>query len=60
MGTATAALLDRADREILGGYGTYVVPAVALLMVTVGLLATAGPALRGLRIDPTEALKTDA
>jgi ABC-type antimicrobial peptide transport system permease subunit len=34
-----------------------VLAAVALLMVVVGLLAAAGPARRGLRIQPTEALR---
>lgn len=34
-----------------------VLPAVALLMITVGLLAALGPARRSLRIQPTEALR---
>lgn len=34
-----------------------VIPAAAGFMVVVGLLATAGPARRGLRIEPTEALR---
>jgi hypothetical protein len=34
-----------------------IVPASALLMIVVGLLAVAGPARRAIRIDPTEALR---
>jgi ABC-type antimicrobial peptide transport system permease subunit len=36
-----------------------VVPAVALCMLAVGLLAAAGPARRGLRVQPTEALRAE-
>jgi ABC-type lipoprotein release transport system permease subunit len=35
------------------------VPAVALLMVVIGLLAALGPARRGLAIQPTEALREE-
>jgi predicted permease len=34
-----------------------VIPAAAAFMMMVGLLATAGPARRGLRVEPTEALR---
>ena len=34
-----------------------VVPMTAVFMIVVGLLAAAGPARRGLRVDPTEALR---
>ncbi len=34
-------------------------PAVAALMVIVGAMAAWGPARRGLRIEPTEALRTE-
>ncbi len=34
-------------------------PAVALLMMVVGLLATLGPARRGLAVQPTEALRAE-
>jgi ABC-type lipoprotein release transport system permease subunit len=33
---------------------------VAAIMLSVGLLAALGPARRGLRIEPTEALRADA
>jgi predicted permease len=36
-----------------------VIPAIALIMVLVGFLAAFGPARRGLRIQPTEALKAE-
>jgi ABC-type lipoprotein release transport system permease subunit len=32
-------------------------PAVSVLMAVVGLLAVVGPARRGLRVQPTEALR---
>lgn len=34
-----------------------VVPMTAIFMMVVGVLAAAGPARRGLRVDPTEALR---
>jgi putative ABC transport system permease protein len=40
------------------GYATLLAP-VAVLMLTVGLVAAAGPARRGLRIQPTEALRDE-
>jgi putative ABC transport system permease protein len=35
------------------------IPAIALIMMAVGILAAYGPARRGLRIQPTEALRGD-
>ena len=43
--------------ELRHGSGTVVVPAVALVTIVVGLAAAAGPARRGLRVQPTEALR---
>jgi putative ABC transport system permease protein len=58
IGLVGAALLDHlAGGALTGGAGAVVRPAVALLMVGVGLVATLAPARRGLRIQPTEALK---
>jgi putative ABC transport system permease protein len=39
--------------------GVYVLLAVAAFMTVVGVLAALGPARRALRIQPTEALRTD-
>ena len=59
-GLAAAALLDRlADGDLLGGEAGVILPAVSMLMIAVGLLAAVGPARRGLRIQPTDALKSD-
>jgi ABC-type antimicrobial peptide transport system permease subunit len=55
-----ALLIDRAsDGELLGSLALGLVPITALLMVLVGLFATIGPARRGLRIQPTEALRSE-
>ena len=44
--------------EEMGGWKVPgVLPGAAAFMTLVGLLAAAGPARRGLRIDPTEALR---
>ncbi len=55
LGLALAAVLDRG---IEGEYAA-LLPAVAALMLLVGMLAAAGPARRGLRIQPTEALREE-
>ena len=61
VGLAAAFALDRATGgELLGGKGPMVVPAVAVCMLLVGLLAALGPARRGLRVQPTEALRAEA
>lgn len=36
-----------------------ILPGTAAFMLLVGVLAALGPARRGLRIDPTEALRSD-
>jgi ABC-type antimicrobial peptide transport system permease subunit len=36
-----------------------VLPGAAAFMLIVGVLAALGPARRGLRIDPTEALRSE-
>ena len=44
--------------EKLGGWNVPgVIPAATALMMWIGLLATAGPARRGFRVQPTEALR---
>ena len=60
VGVVIAALLELAtDGGLMQGHGEIVLPIVACVMVTVGLLAAAGPARRGLRVAPTEALRQD-
>jgi hypothetical protein len=53
------ALNRVADGALLQGRGLVIVPGVMVFMVIVGLAAAAGPARRGLRIQPTEALRSD-
>lgn len=58
VGLAVATSLDvLTEGEVMGGEGAVFLPAVSALMMTVGLLAALGPARRGLRIHPTEALR---
>ena len=58
IGISLAFLLDRASQgEALGGMRAIVLPAVAVFMTIVGVAAAYGPARRGLRIHPTEALR---
>ena len=45
--------------EALGPAGRLFVPAIAIVMIVVGLLASIGPARRGLRVQPTEALRAE-
>ena len=44
---------------IVGGNALILFPTVAAVMFAAGLLAAAGPARRGLAIEPTEALRTE-
>lgn len=60
VGLAVAALVDGATGgELLAGRVSLLLPAVAVFMMAVGLLAALGPARRGLRVEPTEALRAD-
>jgi putative ABC transport system permease protein len=60
VGLLTAILLDRlAGGELMNGIGFLLVPATAAFMLLVGLLAAVGPARRGLRVQPTEALRAE-
>jgi hypothetical protein len=47
------------EGEMFQGHGAVILPLVALLMTAVGLLAALGPARRGLRVQPTEALREE-
>ena len=58
VGVGGAALVDRlTGGELLGGRAGILLPVFAVLMTLVALLAALGPARRGLRIEPTEALR---
>jgi ABC-type antimicrobial peptide transport system permease subunit len=60
VGTAMALMIDRAsDGEMLGLSGRALLPVAAVVMTIAGLFATIGPARRGLRIQPTEALRAE-
>jgi len=48
-----------AGGALMEGTGLLLVPGTAAFMLIVGLLAAAGPARRGLRVQPTEALRAD-
>ncbi|CAN5532289.1 hypothetical protein BH23ACI1_BH23ACI1_32550 [soil metagenome] len=43
----------------VGGQALILLPTVAAVIFVVGLLAAAGPAHRGLAIEPTEALRNE-
>ena len=59
-GIVLALMTDRASEgELLGAFGRALVPVTAVIMTIVGLFATIGPARRGLRVQPTEALRAE-
>jgi hypothetical protein len=47
------------EGEMFQGHGAVILPLVAVFTTIVGLLAALGPARRGLRIQPTEALRAE-
>jgi putative ABC transport system permease protein len=58
LGMAAAAVIEKTSGgNLLGENAAIVLPAMALFMMVVGLLAALGPARRSLRIEPTEALR---
>jgi putative ABC transport system permease protein len=60
VGTVFALMIDQASEgEMLGSFGRALLPVTAVIMTIVGLFATLGPARRGLRIQPTEALRAE-
>jgi ABC-type antimicrobial peptide transport system permease subunit len=60
VGIVLALMIDRAsDGELLGTFGRGLLPVTAVVMTIVGLFATIGPARRGLRIQPSEALRAE-
>lgn len=58
-GVLVALLLDHfLPAEMVGGWNVPgIIPAAAAFMMVVGLLAAAGPARRGLRVEPIEELR---
>ena len=61
VGCLLAFLIDSSIQvEEVGGLSIPgIVPAAAIVMILVGVLALAGPARRAVRIDPAEALRTN-
>jgi ABC-type lipoprotein release transport system permease subunit len=60
VGIVLALMIDRASEgELLGSLGRALLPVTAVAMTIVGLFATIGPARRGLRIQPAEALRAE-
>jgi hypothetical protein len=60
VGTVLAFMIDLASEgEMFGSFGRTLLPVTAVLMTIVGLFATIGPARRGLRIQPNEALRAE-
>ena len=59
-GLAVAAIVEAmTPGGNIGGRGLILFPAVVAVMFAVGLLAAAGPARRGLAVQPTEALRNE-
>ena len=52
-------LLAALVRGLVEGMGLILLPLVVALMMVVGLVAAAGPARRGLAVQPTEALREE-
>jgi predicted permease len=60
LGMPLSFLYDVVENEgLMDEHGLIAVPLVAAMMLATGLLAAAGPARRGLRIEPSEALRAD-
>jgi putative ABC transport system permease protein len=58
LGIAAAAAIEAASGgELMSGRGRVLLPAFGVIMALVALLGALGPARRGLRIQPTEALR---
>ena len=57
MGAALLFAVYLPIEEMGGWHVPGVLPAAAAFMMVVGLLATAGPARRGLSVDPAEVLR---
>jgi putative ABC transport system permease protein len=61
LGLGGAAVVDRVTgQELLGGRAGLLLPAFGIIMAVVAIAAAFGPARRGIRIQPTEALRAEA
>jgi putative ABC transport system permease protein len=58
-GLLVAGIFEFLSGGNLGGTGLVLFPVVVAVMFAVGLLAAAGPARRGLAVQPTEALRNE-
>jgi hypothetical protein len=58
-GLVVALAIDRVAGGMITRQLPVLLPVVAIVMTTVGLLAALGPARRGLAVQPTEALRSD-
>jgi hypothetical protein len=60
LGIVAAIVLEKlSEGDLTDGAAVVVIPIAALLMTLVGLGATLGPARRGLRVDPSDALRDE-
>jgi hypothetical protein len=59
LGLAVASAVELIAGGTMGGKAVVLLPSVVALMSVVGLLAALGPALRGLAVHPTEALRDE-
>jgi putative ABC transport system permease protein len=59
LGMAAVLFEEMTDGKTAAAEGAILLPAVVVIMMAVGLLAAIAPARSGLRIDPSESLRTD-
>ena len=60
VGTLVAVMLDRVTQgELLGGEAVPLVAIVCTIMLVSGMIATAAPARRALRVQDTELLREE-
>jgi predicted permease len=57
---AAVAIEGGSGGELMGGRGSLLLPVFGTLMAVVALVGALGPVRRGLRVEPTEALRSEA